>query len=170
VRDYHEAKKAALDGRSAPPGWPAAVSGRLLFIVFATGARQRRALGAWIDGARPPDADQPAAVQAGKPDRLAAALEAAPGDLVVVPLGVARLTKGIPRGPWPALRRGLRRRGLHDVVVVVVDHGRLALVAAAGDAREGMEIDRGERGGGGHVIRILQSTCHANYVATRWNH
>ena len=119
MRDYHEAKKAALDGRSAPPGWPAAVSGRLLFIVFATGARQRRALGAWIDGARPPDADQPAAVQAGKPDRLAAALEAAPADLVVVPLGVARLTKGIPRGPWPALRRGLRRRGPEPYTIIV---------------------------------------------------
>src|SRR5262249_61331547 len=111
VRDYHEAKTAALDGRSAPPGWPAAVSGRLLFIVFATGARQRRALRAWIDGARPPDADQPEAVQAGKPDRLAAALEAAPGDLLVVPLGVARLTKGIPRAPWLALQPRLRRRG-----------------------------------------------------------
>src|SRR5262249_56428758 len=119
VRDYHEAKTAALDGRAGPPGWRAAVSGRLLFIVSATGARQRRALRAWIDGARPPDADQPEAVQAGKPDRLAAALEAAPGDLLVVPLGVARLTKGIPRAPWLALQHGLRRRGAGPDTIIM---------------------------------------------------
>jgi len=119
VRDSDDARTAGLDGRSAPPGWPATGSGRLLFIVFSTRARERRALKAWIEGARPSDAHQPEAVQAGKSDRLAAALEAVPGDPAVVPIGVARLPEATSRGSWRALVRRLRRRGPEPYRIIV---------------------------------------------------
>lgn len=77
--------------------------------MFASSAFERRELKAWIDRARPSGTDQPEAVYARKARRLAAALEAPPGDPAVVPLGIARLSESGAGGPSPALLRRLRR-------------------------------------------------------------
>src|SRR5690348_8346275 len=94
--------------------------------MFASRGFERRELKAWIDGARPSGADQPEAVHAGKPRRLAAALDASLGDPAVVPLGIARLPEESSGAPWPALLRRLRRSGWGASRIIVGEPARVS--------------------------------------------